>query len=47
MVECSAAWGPDDTWIRKLDPATSAFRTVKDTQNPWKFYLTVLFGFTQ
>lgn len=47
MVECSAAWGPDNTWIRKLDPATSAFRTVKDEQDPWKFYLTVLFGFTQ
>jgi hypothetical protein len=47
MVECSAAWGPDATWIRKMDPETSVFNTVKDNQDPWKFYFTVLFGFTQ
>jgi hypothetical protein len=47
MVECSAAWGPDATWIRKMDPETSVFNTVKDNQYPWKFYFTVLFGFTQ
>ncbi len=46
MVEFSAAYGPDDTWIRKLDTETSTFSVVKDKQNPWKFYFTVLFGFT-
>ncbi|MHB9027967.1 MAG: hypothetical protein ACYC9O_04310 [Candidatus Latescibacterota bacterium] len=47
MVELAAAYGPDDTWIQKFDSETSVFHTVKDNQNPWKFYFTVLFGFTQ
>jgi len=47
MVEFAAAYGPDDTWIQKFDSDTSVFRTVKDKQDPWKFYVTVLFGFTQ
>lgn len=47
MVEFSAAYGPDDTWIQKLDTETSVLRVIKDTQDPWKFYFNVLFGFTQ
>ncbi len=47
MIEFSTAWGPDDTWIKKLDPETSVMRVVKDTQDPWKFYFNILFGFTQ
>ncbi len=47
MIELSAAYGPDDTWIQQFDSTTSLYRTIKDTQNPWKFYVTVLFGFLQ
>jgi Tol biopolymer transport system component len=47
MVEFSAAYGPDDTWIQKFDSETSVFKMVKDDQDPWKFYFNVLFGFTQ
>lgn len=45
MLEFSAAYGPDDTWIKKFDSDTSQERWVKDKQDPWKFYFTVLFGF--
>ncbi|MFA6472483.1 MAG: hypothetical protein WCU00_10620, partial [Candidatus Latescibacterota bacterium] len=45
MVEFSTAYGPDPTWIKKLDPETSVLSLVKDTQKPWKFYFSVLFGF--
>ncbi len=45
MIEFSAAYGPDDTWIRTYDETSSKVVTVKDKQDPWKFYLNILFGF--
>lgn len=47
MLEFAAAYGPDDTWLKRLDTETSTYLTEKDSQDPWKFYFTVLFGFTQ
>ena len=47
MVEFAAAYGPDDTWMKKLDTETSTYNVIKDKQDPWKFYFNVLFGFTQ
>jgi Tol biopolymer transport system component len=45
MIEFSTAYGPDPTWVKMFDPQTSSISLVKDTQNPWKFYFSVLFGF--
>ena len=45
MIEWSAAYGPDDTWIKYFDPETSHTYMKRDDQNPWKFYFNVLFGF--
>ena len=45
MIEFAAAYGFDDTWLEYFDPDTSEIHVKKDTQNPWKFYITVLFGF--
>ncbi len=45
MLEFSAAYGPDDTWIRHFDEETSKTYWKKDEQDPWKFYFSVLFGF--
>ena len=45
MIEFSAAYGPDDTWIRTFDDNSSTVITVKDKQDPWKFYINILFGF--
>jgi hypothetical protein len=45
MLEFSTAYGPDPTWVNKLDTETSTFSLVKDNQNPWKFYFSLLFGF--
>lgn len=45
MIEFSAAYGPDDTWMKYYDSENSRIYMKKDDQNPWKFYFTVLFGF--
>lgn len=45
MMEFSTAYGPDRTWVKIFDPQTSIISLVKDTQKPWKFYFSVLFGF--
>jgi Tol biopolymer transport system component len=45
MIELSAAYGPDDTWVDQFDPDDSKTYLRKYDQDPWKFYLTVLFGF--
>ena len=45
MIQFSAAYGPDDTWVKAFDEDTSVEYMKKDTQDPWKFYLTFLFGF--
>ena len=45
MIEVAAAYGPDDTWIQQFDETNSTIQRVKDKQDPWKFYLSVLFGF--
>lgn len=45
MIEFSAAYGADDTWIRQFDSKTSTYYITKDDQTPWKFFFTVLFGF--
>ena len=45
MIQLSAAYGPDDTWIKAFDEETSTYYRKEDEQNPWKFYCTVLFGF--
>ncbi|MFC1693778.1 hypothetical protein ACFL1R_09765 [Candidatus Latescibacterota bacterium] len=47
MLEFTAAYGPDDTWIKHFDEEKSKIYLRKDTQDPWKFYFTVLFGFNQ
>ena len=46
MLQLSAAYGPDDTWMKYFDEdrlGTSIPK--KDDQDPWKFYVSVLFGF--
>lgn len=45
MIELSAAYGPDDTWIRHYDEELSKVYWKKDEQDPWKFYVSLLFGF--
>ena len=45
MIEFSAAYGPDDTWIRHFDTEDSRIYMKKDNQEPWKFYFNILFGF--
>ena len=45
MIEFSAAYGPDDTWIKAFDDENSVEYWKKDDQDPWKFYFSVLFGF--
>ena len=45
MIELSAAYGPDDTWIRAFDEENSVEYWEKDDQDPWKFYFNILFGF--
>ena len=45
MIQFSAAYGPDDTWIKAFDDEKSIEYWKKDDQEPWKFFLTVLFGF--
>ncbi len=44
MFQVSAAYGPDDTWIKVFDEENSEEKIIKDDQDPWKFYLSVLFG---
>ncbi len=45
MIELSAAYGPDDTWIEYFDSEESRTYLKKYDQEPWKFYLNILFGF--
>ena len=45
MIELSADYGPDDTWIKHFNTENSKTYLKKNDQNPWKFYFTVLFGF--
>ncbi|MBN1290863.1 MAG: PD40 domain-containing protein [Candidatus Latescibacteria bacterium] len=45
MVQLSAAYGPDDTWMKYFDEESSEEVWRKDDQNPWKFYISLLFGF--
>ncbi len=45
MVEFSAAYGPDRTWITRFDEENSRLYIGEDDQNPWKFYFSMLFGF--
>ncbi len=45
MIEASAAYGPDNTWMKHYDTENSKIYWKKDDQNPWKFYFNVLFGF--
>jgi hypothetical protein len=45
MIEFSAAYGFDDTWIRQFDSGTSSYYISRDDQDPWKFYFNILFGF--
>jgi outer membrane protein assembly factor BamA len=45
MIEFTAAYGFDDTWIRQFDSETSSYYVTRDNQDPWKFYFNILFGF--
>ncbi len=45
MLEFSAAYGPDDTWIEAFDSEESRTYLRKYDQDPWKFYFSVLFNF--
>jgi Tol biopolymer transport system component len=45
MIEFSAAYGPDDIWIKHFDEENSKTVIIKDDQEPWKFYFNILFGF--
>ena len=45
MIQLTAAYGPDDTYIKQFNEETSEFERIKYDQDPWKFYFTVLFGF--
>ncbi|MFC1541525.1 peptidase MA family metallohydrolase [Candidatus Latescibacterota bacterium] len=45
MIEFSAAYGPDDTWVNQYDSSDSKIYLKKYDQEPWKFYFNILFGF--
>ncbi|MFC1561075.1 peptidase MA family metallohydrolase [Candidatus Latescibacterota bacterium] len=45
MIELSAAYGPDDTWIQQYDSEDSKIYLKNYEQDPWKFYFNILFGF--
>ena len=45
MIQLSAAYGPDDTWIQQFDEENSRLYMEKDDQRPWKYYFSILFGF--